>query len=158
LGYCLPLNFARLFVVEGWGEGKLNAKDAVEIRGLGQDENAKRSKSDDANPTTARILKCVAMLGNTVMSKRAAGELLAVKNKKPRLFQSPELFRKVMSVLESHYFHHAMWNFAMNLFDKTVMRSIVLEEDIEVDELVGDEYADEPSTTVDWLQLNETEN
>jgi hypothetical protein len=40
------------------------------------------------------------------------------------------MFRKVMIVLESHYFHHAMWNFAMNLFDRRVFRWIVLEEDM----------------------------
>jgi rapamycin-insensitive companion of mTOR len=34
-----------------------------------------------------------------------------------------------MAVLESHHFHHQMWCFAMNLFDKRVMRRIVLEED-----------------------------
>lgn len=40
-----------------------------------------------------------------------------------------------MSVLESHHFHHHMWCFAMNLFDKRVMRRIVLEEE-------EDEYLD----------------
>jgi hypothetical protein len=34
-----------------------------------------------------------------------------------------------MAVLESHHFHHHMWCFAMNLFDKRVMRRIVLEEE-----------------------------
>jgi hypothetical protein len=55
----------------------------------------------------------------------------SIKNRKPRIFRSVDIFHKVMAVLESHYFHHAMWNFAMNLFDKDVMRCIVLDEDAE---------------------------
>lgn len=39
-----------------------------------------------------------------------------------------------MAVLESHHFHHHMWCFAMNLFDKRVMRRIVLEEEEDEDE------------------------
>jgi hypothetical protein len=62
-----------------------------------------------------------------------------------------------MAVLESHYFHHAMWNFAMNLFDKRVMRSIVLEEDVEIFEEYGDEAETEAggednAANADWLQ------
>jgi rapamycin-insensitive companion of mTOR len=33
-----------------------------------------------------------------------------------------------MLVLESHHFHHQMWCFTLNLFDKRVMRRIVLDE------------------------------
>ena len=41
-----------------------------------------------------------------------------------------------MGVLESHHFHHQMWCFAMNLFDRKVMRQIVLEEEEEEDNLL----------------------
>jgi rapamycin-insensitive companion of mTOR len=73
LGYCMPLEFERLFQVKGWNDGRLKAVDAIVIRG----DDSMGAKSDDGNQTTTRVLKCVAMLGNTVMSKRAAGELLA---------------------------------------------------------------------------------
>jgi hypothetical protein len=45
------------------------------------------------------------------------------------MFQKPHLFHKVMGVLESHHFHHGQWQYAMNLFDRKLMRQIVLEED-----------------------------
>ncbi len=61
-------------------------------------------------------------------------------------------------MLESHYFHHAMWNFATNLFDRSVMRCIALEEDMEMTEeqdpegeieaAGGDEYR----LSGEWLQ------
>jgi hypothetical protein len=52
----------------------------------------------------------------------------SIRAKRPQLFQRVDLFLKVMAVLESHHFHHQMWSFAMNLFDRRVMRQIVLEE------------------------------
>jgi hypothetical protein len=52
------------------------------------------------------------------------------KSRKPHLFQSAQLFRKVLTVLESHQFHHQMWVFVMNLFDRRdMMRRIVFEEE-----------------------------
>jgi rapamycin-insensitive companion of mTOR len=54
---------------------------------------------------------------------------IRIKLRKPQLFQSTEVFGKVMLVLESHHFHHQMWCFTLNLFDKRVMRRIVLDED-----------------------------
>jgi hypothetical protein len=56
--------------------------------------------------------------------------LRSVKARKPHLFQSAELFKKVLAVLESHHFHHQMWVFVMNLFDRRdLMRRIVFEEE-----------------------------
>ena len=56
----------------------------------------------------------------------------SVKSRKPHLFQSAELFKKVLAVLESHHFHHQMWVFVMNLFDRRdMMRRIVFEEEDE---------------------------
>jgi hypothetical protein len=38
----------------------------------------------------------------------------------------------VLAVLESHHFHHQMWVFVMNLFDRRdMMRRIVFEEEDE---------------------------
>lgn len=34
-----------------------------------------------------------------------------------------------MAVLESHHYHHQMWYFSMNLFGKSVIRRIILDED-----------------------------
>ena len=70
LGFCMPLDFKKLFQVTPWGNKQLGARAM-----RGNDDLS--SRSDDANPAVARVLKSVAMLGNAVLSKRAAGELNA---------------------------------------------------------------------------------
>jgi hypothetical protein len=61
----------------------------------------------------------------------------SIRARKPSLFASPVVFEKVVSVLEAHQFHHQMWVFCMNLFDKRrVLRRMVFDES---DEEGGDE-------------------
>jgi len=79
--------------------------------------------------TTARILKLVADLGNTVLAKRAAADLHTIKAKRPPAFQSTEVLHKVMGILERHHFRLQMRRFVFVLFDRGVMRRIVLEEE-----------------------------
>ncbi|KAF2672574.1 cytosolic regulator pianissimo [Microthyrium microscopicum] len=122
LGFCMPLEFSRLFKIKSW---RSPAVDPDGVRG----PTDRTVLSEHPNPTIARVLKCVAMLGNTVLSKRAAGELNTIKARKPALFQSPSLFLKVLAVLESHHYHHQMWYFCMNLFGKSVIRHVILDED-----------------------------
>lgn len=100
-----------------------------------------RSKSESAviddDPLLARILKLVSDLGNTVLTKRAASDLFSIKTKSPEQFTSVSLFRKVMLLLEKHNFRLPVRRFVIDLFDKSVMRRIVLDEDS------GDESATE---------------
>ena len=53
----------------------------------------------------------------------------SIKAKKASGFQKPALFHKVMQVLESHHFRLPVCRFVIDLFDKRVLRQIVLEED-----------------------------
>lgn len=46
-------------------------------------------------------------------------------------FKSTALFRKVMFLLESHHFRLPVRRFIIDLFDKSVMRHIVLEDESE---------------------------
>lgn len=80
---------------------------------------------------TNRILKLVKDLGNTVLAKRAAADLHGIKKKKPPAFQSTDVLNQVMKILESHHFRLQMRRFVIDLFDKSVMRRIVLEEEEE---------------------------
>lgn len=57
----------------------------------------------------------------------------SIKAKKPEGFQQPQLFHKVMSILERHHFRLLVRRFVIDLFDKNVMRRIVLEDDSESD-------------------------
>ncbi|MBE7180076.1 MAG: hypothetical protein INR71_02525 [Terriglobus roseus] len=87
----------------------------------------------DPDPVTSRILKAVTDLGNTVLAKRAAGELHAMKAKRPPQFQSVDAFQKVMRILERHHFRLPVCRFVIDLFDRKVLRRIVLEEDEDED-------------------------
>jgi hypothetical protein len=68
LGFCMPLQFSKLFSLKPWA---VRHPDGTTVRG--GDGNA--SRSDDPDPNVAKVLKWVAMLGNTVLSKRGAAEL-----------------------------------------------------------------------------------
>ncbi|KAF2432788.1 hypothetical protein EJ08DRAFT_114027 [Tothia fuscella] len=127
LGFCIPLNFQSLFSIKPWtGAG---------IRGAQRQETViRRTESRVAaevaeDPIKARILKSVSDLGNTVLAKKAASDLHSIKAKNPARFTKPELFLKVMAVLESHHFRLPVCRFVIDLFDKRVMRQIVLEEE-----------------------------
>jgi rapamycin-insensitive companion of mTOR len=88
-------------------------------------------------------------MGNTVLSKRAAADLQRYDDLEPHLgiydiltytvssikakhsdyFRQVDLFRRSLIILESHHFRLPARRFALDLFDKTVMRQFVLDED-----------------------------
>lgn len=86
------------------------------------------------DPVQARILSLTTDLGNTVLTKRAAGDLFNIKSKAPEHFTSVPLFRKVMAILESHTFRLPVRRFILDLFDKSVMRRVVLDDDDDDDD------------------------
>lgn len=98
----------------------------------------------DPDPLTSRILHHVTDLGNTVLAKRSATELHAIKAKKPAQFQDPDVFRKVMRILERHHFRLPVCRFVIDLFDRKVLRKIVLEEEDEDEDSV-----ESPTSPVD---------
>lgn len=57
----------------------------------------------------------------------------SIKAKSPDRFHQTHLFRKTLGILESHHFRLPARRFALDLFDKGVMRRIVLEEDSDLD-------------------------
>jgi len=94
----------------------------------GGTKSSTASTTDDGDPITTKILKLVTDLGNTVLAKKAASELNAIKVKKTHHFSSPILFRRVMEILEQHRFHLPVCRFVLDLFDRGVLRRVVLEE------------------------------
>ena len=100
----------------------------------GGTKSSTASTTDDADPITTKILKLVTDLGNTVLAKKAASELNAIKTKKTQHFSSPVLFRRVMMILEQHRFHLPVCRFVLDLFDRGVLRRVVLEESEEDEE------------------------
>lgn len=53
----------------------------------------------------------------------------SIKAKQPERFHQAHLFRKTLTIIESHHFRLQARRFALDLFDKSVMRRIVLEEE-----------------------------
>ncbi|KAI9828974.1 MAG: hypothetical protein M1819_006473 [Sarea resinae] len=122
LGFCMPLDLQKLFSIQPWYNTPNDAVNELAFNRL-------KAAVTDEDPMNARILGLVVDLGNTVLSKRAATDLHNIKVKKPEYFQQPHLFHKVMTVLESHHFRLLVRRFVIDLFDKGVLRQIVLEED-----------------------------
>jgi len=125
-GFCLPLNFRKLFEITPW-----TAKS--------EDISWKRKTEvtvaiTDSDPENARILKLATDLGNTVLAKRAANDLQAIKAKRAPGFGKPSIFRKVMQILEAHHFRLPACRFVLDLFEKRVLEQIVLEEEDEESE------------------------
>lgn len=122
LGYCLPPSLQELFSME--------SPDAFRPPDLMPPPlRRKQTAVLDEDPIQARVLILASDLGNTVLTKRAASDLLGIKTKAPELFSSVALFRKIMLILEKHNFRLPVRRFLIDLFDKTIMRRIVLEED-----------------------------
>lgn len=122
LGLCMPRDLGRLSKIEFSRPPVDRREEADLIRKF------KAAKSDP-DPLHARILKSMVDLGNAVLSKRAASELNAAKAKKPDAFRDVGLFRKTLIILESHHVKFPARQFALDLFDKEVLRSVVLDED-----------------------------
>lgn len=134
LGLCIPDNLGRLFSFFPWKHEKpsdfgLNKAQRTAI--------AAARKDDDI--VNQRILELVVDLGNTVLTKRAISELMHIKQKKAPGFRQSQLFRKVMTILECHHFRLPVRRFVIDLFDRSVMRQIVLDEESSDDNAESDD-------------------
>ncbi|KAL0473922.1 Rapamycin-insensitive companion of mTOR, N-term domain-containing protein [Neurospora intermedia] len=120
----------------------------------------------DPDPTNQRILELIIDLANMVLYRRSRAELLQIKaTKKAAGFNQPQLFRKVMSLLECHHYRLQDRSMIVGLFDKSVMRVVIFEEgqttsgesememDMEEDE-DGDEDEDYGDATMSATGMN----
>lgn len=85
----------------------------------------------DSDPVAERALKLIVDMGNSVMYKKVASDLQVLKIKHPNLFLSTKLFQKTLFILHSHHYRLQARQYILDLFDKGIMRQIVLEEDID---------------------------
>ncbi|KAL4764740.1 putative cytosolic regulator Pianissimo [Aspergillus foveolatus] len=121
LGLCLPTDFGKLFLIDFPSysrppEAKRTSQEKYKVA------------TSDPDPVNEKILRLIADMGNTVLSKRAAADLHSIKSKDPERFHQPHLFTKTLSIIESHHFRLPARRFALDLFDKSVMRRVVLGE------------------------------
>ena len=94
-----------------------------------EDAKYKAAVTDD-NHVRAKILKLIVEMGNSVMYKKAAGELHTIKAKQPTHFTDTVMFRKTLVILESHHYRLQARHFILNLFNKGLMRRIILDEEL----------------------------
>lgn len=132
LGYTLPLEFDRLFSLRPFERAGLDRRTSV-VR-----SRPPGGAVSDPDATNAGILASITKLGNTVLTNKALAELSAYKHKKVPGFRSAALFRKAMVVLAGHGYGVQQWRFVCDLWEKGVLRKIVLEEDDDEDEVDSD--------------------
>ena len=121
LGLSIPRKLQRLCLKsssESTPSQHLNPVDATRYRNAIQDDDA----------VNANILRLFVEMGNSVMYKKIAGELQVTKARHPTRFTDAGLFRKALTILESHHYRLQAREFILNLFNKSVMRKIVFEE------------------------------
>ena len=70
-------------------------------------------------------------------------ELHILKHKQPEPFQQSAFFHKVMKLLEQYHYRLPVLRFVIDLFDKRVMRRIVLDEEEDDSESEHDESGPE---------------
>lgn len=126
LGYVLPLDFDKLFSIQPPDtSSNITSADRPAV-------------VTDPDPSNQEILDSVTKLGNTVLTNKALTELNCFKHKKVAGFGSPMLFRRVMVLMASHAYRIPQYRFVFDLFDKGVLRKIVLEEEEDDDDDTND--------------------
>lgn len=136
LGYCMPLDFTRLFAVSTSAANTrpwlANVQQIKSWTSASEPDHllskARSGPVTDDDPANNEILKSVIKLGNTVLSNKAAADLNAFRVKKAPGLGKPALFHKVMQILSHHHYRLPACRFVIDLFDKSVMRKIVLDE------------------------------
>ena len=124
LGLCIPQDLSKFFSYKPWQHEIVS-----DIGSSPEQKAAIAAARTDDDPVNQRILELVMDLGNTVLKNKAVGELMHIKAKKAPGFRQASLFQKILLLLECHHFRLGMRRFAIDLFDKSVMRQIVLDEE-----------------------------
>ncbi|KIM94882.1 hypothetical protein OIDMADRAFT_134612 [Oidiodendron maius Zn] len=124
LGLCIPQDLGKFFSYKPWkheivSDIRLTEEHKAEIAA---------ARTDD-DPVNQRIIQLVMELGNTVLKNKAMSELMRIKTKKAAGFTQAPLFKKILFLLECHQFRLGIRRFVIDLFDKNVMRQIVLDEE-----------------------------
>lgn len=98
-------------------------------KGLGERLQKYRAATTDEDAFNTRLLKAVVEMANSVVAKKVEMELRAIKTRHPEGFTHVSLFKKTLLLLESHHYRQWQRQAILDLFDKNMIRRIVLEED-----------------------------
>ncbi|KAK6379604.1 uncharacterized protein PV06_00495 [Exophiala oligosperma] len=130
LGLCLPRNLEVLCLKSVGSNVPLNVSTPEE------DAKYKAAVTDD-DTIRAKILKHIVEMGNSVMYKKAAGDLHTLRVKQPTYFAETEMFKRTLVILESHHYRLQARHYILNLFNKGLMRRIILDEEMEENDTTG---------------------
>jgi len=165
LGFCIPSDLTKFFSIKPW---RHETVASIELPASQKTESVEpprmpsRPRSDslldalqeqnvpiapkvelDPDPTNQRILELVIDLGNMIIFKRAAGELIQLKQqKKAPGFGQPHMFRRVMALLECHHYRLPIRRMILELFEKSVLRHVIFGEDEDDDDDEEPEHED----------------
>ncbi|KAI4107393.1 MAG: hypothetical protein L6R37_001624 [Teloschistes peruensis] len=121
-GYCLPPTLGNLFMIKRPHDNKAGVRNMAR-------RDLRPRPITDKEPVHARVLSFVVDAGNAVLAKKAANDLNGIKGRHPEAFSSVDLYHKVRDVLGSHNFRLPVRRFILDLFDRSVMRNVVLDEE-----------------------------
>jgi rapamycin-insensitive companion of mTOR len=141
LGFCIPNDLSKLFSCQPWKNETISSIELPSTQKTApspppptparpplEKEELPTDDSDEA-VINQRILDLVVDLGNMVLFNRSMSELLQIKARKVRGFKSPRLFKQVMALLEYNHYNLPIRNRIFKLFDKSVLRQIVFDEE-----------------------------
>ncbi|KAA8893128.1 Rapamycin-insensitive companion of mTOR, N-term-domain-containing protein [Sphaerosporella brunnea] len=119
LGFCVPFDLKRILSVEPWDhtrdETSLTNRPTGLSRILGED------------PIDSEIIGAVANLSNHIKESQATKDLVKLKAAHASHFASPDLYRRIMGLLESYRYRLQMRRFIIEMFDKLVIEHLVRE-------------------------------
>ncbi|KAF3491087.1 sterility protein Ste20 [Arthroderma uncinatum] len=122
LGSCMPMDLRKLYSVTFEQHHARTEKDKAA-------RNRYKAASKDQDPLKQKVLSLIIDMGNTVLAKKAASDLQVFKANRPDCFRRIDLFEKTLVILESHHFRLSARRFALELFDKSVLRRIIFGDD-----------------------------
>ena len=141
LGLCIPNDLSKLFSLMPWKAENIASITLLDTQRTIQDPLAMCPPRPPLDPfqqpppllteedMNERILELIVDLGNMVLYKKAIIQLQKLKQRKPTAFHSKEFFKQVMGLMEWNHYRLGVRRMVIDLFDKSVMRLIVFEDE-----------------------------
>jgi hypothetical protein len=145
IGFCIPNNLSKFFSYKPWKHNiaaMIRLPDSQKTILSPPPASAARPPLDreelppahDNAAVNERILELIVDLGNMILFKRAMTELKEIKQRKAPGFTDPKLFKRVMAMFEYNHYRLPIRRMVIELFEKSVLRQIVFEEDTDDDD------------------------
>ncbi|KAM0283376.1 hypothetical protein ACHAQH_002499 [Verticillium albo-atrum] len=145
VGFCVPNNLSRFFSFKPWKhtiaplirlpdtqKTILTPPPPMPARPPLEKEDL--PPAHDVAATNQRIVDLIVDLSNIILYKHAISDLKQLKYRKAPGFRSPRLFKRIIAMLEYNHYRLPIRRMVIELFDKSVLRTIVFEEDTDEEE------------------------